>query len=366
MFLKNIQNYFKVLWHCFIRHLWPACHLLKRIKKVCLLPISATFQTNKYTTGAHEIHVYEGEEADLHQEKVDCQKNPDHKNFIPIDQFTMLHLPEGHRDQDLYELIRAVADIAVKVDVKMVSPNRPKLWPNKKHNYPFYDFRERTVPRSGTGEVDKVIKFIGGKGFDHNGAKLQRDTASCPCEKCRDSDVPSTEWWEIHVDTAAHVVYDELEARHASCRLFYNTKQSPKVTFDKCSIHYSNVEGDWCVLSHVTCNQKVGSKMHRKFLRWVQLRDKVYNASRSWGNLAFIVSHPHGCPKQVSIGSWTDNKEVSSYKEYILSTLTYTTGTCQGSSGATIHCVGHFWDHLHSGTYHPGPNYSGTGLELRI
>ncbi|KAK0064172.1 hypothetical protein Bpfe_006357, partial [Biomphalaria pfeifferi] len=56
MFLKNIQNYFKVLWHCFLRHLWPACHLLKRIKEVYLLPISATFQTNKYTSGAHEIH----------------------------------------------------------------------------------------------------------------------------------------------------------------------------------------------------------------------------------------------------------------------------------------------------------------------
>jgi hypothetical protein len=46
-------------------------------------------------------------------------------------------------------------------------------------------------------------------------------------------------------------------------------------------------------------------------------------------NLVIIVSHPHGCSKQISVGKYihTDHIDLS---------LQYTTATCPGSSGAPV------------------------------
>ncbi|KAH9499694.1 hypothetical protein Btru_074452 [Bulinus truncatus] len=51
--------------------------------------------------GDHETQVSEGQEADLHRHIVECEKNPGHKNFIPVNEFNLYHLPEGHLDKDL-------------------------------------------------------------------------------------------------------------------------------------------------------------------------------------------------------------------------------------------------------------------------
>ncbi|KAI8780332.1 hypothetical protein BgiBS90_019526 [Biomphalaria glabrata] len=79
--------------------------------------------------GDHETQESEGGEADLHQYLVGCKKNPGHSQFIPVDTFTLKHLPQGLQDNDLYEYIKVIADLTVRVDVRMSSPDRPKFWP---------------------------------------------------------------------------------------------------------------------------------------------------------------------------------------------------------------------------------------------
>ncbi|KAH9508827.1 hypothetical protein Btru_050157 [Bulinus truncatus] len=165
--------------------------------------------------------------------------------FIPVDTFTLNHLPEGHRDNDLYELIKLTAELTVRVGNEMTSPHRPEFWPGTKVSYPFYNMRDKT--------------------------KLK--------------------------------------------------------------------------------NRK-----------WVVLNK--YKKSQHVDKLIFIVSHPHGCSKQVSVGHWLDEYNVA----FGFDRFTYTTCTCPGSSGAKVHCVGYegdgvwgFYQYVHSGSLNSKLNYSGAG-----
>ena len=166
----------------------------------------------------------------------------------------------------------------------------------------------------------------------------------------------------ICVDTAAHVVFDDIEARHTSCRLFFDDQDSPLVTLDKVSVVGVNIERDSCVLKYETCDVTLGDKLYKMAAHWDDLCNKVnkkYKMRRFTDKLNFIVSHPHGCPKQVSVGQWVDNIKVSQYnKDIDYTKLTYTTSTCPGSSGASVHCPGLAVDHVHNGALESGLNYS--------
>ncbi|KAK6975835.1 Phospholipase A and acyltransferase 3, partial [Biomphalaria glabrata] len=62
----------------------------------------------------YETQVSEGEEGNLRTRFVECKKNSGHKKFIPVDTFTLKHLPKRHQDKDLHELIKATAELTVK------------------------------------------------------------------------------------------------------------------------------------------------------------------------------------------------------------------------------------------------------------
>ncbi|KAK6964002.1 hypothetical protein BgiMline_031198 [Biomphalaria glabrata] len=125
----------------------------------------------------------------------------------------------------------------------------------------------------------------------------------------KDSNSPSNVWWEFEVKTATHVVFDDIEANHTTLRLFYDRDDSPVVSVDKVSVDYVNIEVDFCVLKCVTCDKTLGNKLMGMFKHfenvWWNVRDK-YFASRSQHKFLFIVSHPHRCSKQVSVGQWKD------------------------------------------------------------
>ncbi|XP_055884255.1 uncharacterized protein LOC106069557 isoform X2 [Biomphalaria glabrata] len=89
--------------------------------------------------GEHEAQESEVGEADLHKYLEGCKKNPGHSQFIPVATFTLKHLPEGYQDIALFELIKAVADLTLRIDVKITSPLRPKFWPDTIQPYPFYE-----------------------------------------------------------------------------------------------------------------------------------------------------------------------------------------------------------------------------------
>ncbi|KAI8771449.1 hypothetical protein BgiBS90_028168 [Biomphalaria glabrata] len=320
--------------------------------------------------GDHEKQVYDGNEANLKSHYADCQKNPGHLGFIPISTFSISDLPVGHRDNDLYELIKVTADLTVRINVTKVSHSRPEFWPNTDKPYPFRNQIGSTTARSGSGIVG-VVKYI--DGFEHDisrniynvlGHKPDTEYKTCPCDKCQNSDRPSNVWWEVFVHTATHVVFDEIEASHTSVRLFFDEDDSPLVTMDKLKVDYINIERDRCQLKYITCDATLGNRLCTMDEHWFALRDKVLNSytHRQENKLNFIVSHPHGCPKYVCIGQWTDNAQVAEFNDdYDFTQLTYTTGTCPGSSGAMVHCVGFKGGHFHSGTLTSELNYSCVG-----
>ncbi|KAI8780369.1 hypothetical protein BgiBS90_019563, partial [Biomphalaria glabrata] len=174
-------------------------------------------------------------------------------------------------------------------------------------------------------------------------------------------------WWEFYVSTATNVVFDDNEANHTTLRLFYDRYDSPVVSVDKVSVRYVSIEYDMCELNCVTCDKTLGNKLMKMSELFDNVCDRVwykYRDSRSPHKFLFIVSHPHGCSKQVSVGQWKDRLEVDGRSQF-----TYTTCTCSGSSGAQVHCLGYdnHWswhDLVHSGSLKSGLNYSGAGMVL--
>uniref|UniRef100_A0A2C9KNP9 Uncharacterized protein n=1 Tax=Biomphalaria glabrata TaxID=6526 RepID=A0A2C9KNP9_BIOGL len=311
--------------------------------------------------GDHETQESEGGEADLHKYLVGCKKNPGHSQFIPIDTFTLEHLPEGYQDEDLYELIKATADLTVRVGVTVSSQHRPKFWPDTSQPYPFYIKSERSNLRTGSGRVRDINKFE--DRVIQDGGYGRTDYTKCWCRKCEVSDSPSNVWWEFDVSTATHVVFDDIEASHTTLRLFYDTDKCPVVNVDKVSVVDVNIKYDLCCLKCVTCDKNVGNKLMEMFKNFKNNWGKVwkkYKDARPNHKVTFIVSHPHGCSKLISVGQWKDRQDMG-----LRSKLFYTTCTCPGSSGAYVYCLGYeewTWSELvHSGSLKYGLNYSGVG-----
>lgn len=70
------------------------------------------------------------------------------------------------------------------------------------------------------------------------------------------------------------------------------------------------------------------------------------------GGLMFIISHPHGGYKRVSVGHWNDK-----FKVHYGDIFTYTTSTCPGSTGASVYFLGYDW-YVHGGCLKSGLNYN--------
>ncbi|KAH9488130.1 hypothetical protein Btru_064970 [Bulinus truncatus] len=212
---------------------------------------------------------------DLHKHLIDCMKNPGHRQFIPVDRFTLNHLPEGHHDIDLYALIKVTADLTVRVDVKMTSPHRIEFWPNTKVSYPFYNMKCKTNLRCGSGMVSgRVYKFT--DGYRQYGDKHRKNYTTCWCKKCQNSDTASHVWWEFHVVTAPYIVFDDIEASHTSLKLFYERENRPVVIVDQVSVVDVNIERDMCKLSCVTCDKNLGDKLNMLWEYYEDISRRVF------------------------------------------------------------------------------------------
>ncbi|XP_055898444.1 uncharacterized protein LOC106066997 isoform X2 [Biomphalaria glabrata] len=294
---------------------------------------------NSHVVGHHELEISEGGEADLHKHMSECKKNPDHLQLIPVYQFKLDHLLSGYRDTHLYDLIKAVADLTVRISVKMTSERRPQFWPNTTLPYSLSDKKGSKNLRTGSGRVIGLVK---------------NEDEQCSCSNCQSLDRARSSW-KIKLVTAAHVVFDDIEASQTRVRLFFDSDDSPKVVFDRVNLINVNIERDICRLDYNTCDISLVEKLDHMCKRYTDVRKKVfdkYNATRDEDKLMFIVSHPHGCSKRISIGRWKDKKSILHLGNK--NQFTYTTCTCPGSSGASVHCVGYdmsydkYW-YVHSG-----------------
>ncbi|XP_055896907.1 uncharacterized protein LOC106076698 isoform X2 [Biomphalaria glabrata] len=319
-----------------------------------------------YVNCDNETQMCSQGEANLHKHLNGCTKNPGHTYFRPIDKFTIKDLPQNHRDNDLFNFVKAAADLTVRVDVPMISPYRPEHWPNTKIPYPFFKDKGKKLLRTGSGEIN-VHKYKNGVKLiwllDLSKERMYNQAIKCPCRKCQLSEHPNTVWYEVLVTTARHVVFDDIEARETSLRLFYDKQDSPVVRLDGVSIFSANTEFDSAILQCATCDVSIGEKLFRLKEKHLRFRNKVIEiyALRSNDDFNFLVSHPHGCTKQVSFGQWKNYYKMRlDDRERDLRKLTYTTSTCPGSSGARVYSLG-YCDHVHSGTLLSGLNYSSTG-----
>lgn len=224
----------------------------------------------------------------------------------------------------------------------MTSPERPKVWPGTKIPYFLYAMRGSRHLRTGSGRVSNVFHHI---------------DSTCPCQNCFSSNDWNSEWWEVEVLTAANLVFDNVEASHTTVRLFYDKEDSPDVTLcGDARVGWININKDTCLLKFVTCDDKLGGKIQEALKHYESVEKLLYENYRDIysGDRRFmwIVSHPHGGSKQISLGTWKYNYSVASeYK------LIYTTCTCPGSSGAPIKGV-RYRLNVHSGCLKSGLNYS--------
>lgn len=103
----------------------------------------------------------------------------------------------------------------------------------------------------------------------------------------------------------------------------------------------------------MTCDATLGDLLKTILERFKELTKKVtekYKNSQNVDKLMFIVLHPHGCRKQISVGQWKASVS-KNFNKFV-----YSTCTCPGSAGALAYFVGDGW-HVHCGQINSGLNY---------
>ncbi|XP_059146812.1 uncharacterized protein LOC131934717 [Physella acuta] len=252
------------------------------------------------------------------------------------------------------ETIKTLAALTVQVKTKFTSLERPEFYPGTQVPYPYYNDGGSHVMRLGTGRVWSVYKYTEIDG-------------TCHCANCQDSATPSKVWGQVHVLTATHVVFDDSEARQTRCVLGFVDNKSPVVSLDGWEVwRKANIEEDWCRLTYSTCDLKLVDELDKMCQHVDDLCGEVEDKYRRFHDvvkLIVIVSHPHGCPKQVSVGQWTHKHERDDDDDddETLTRYWYTTCTCPGSSGASVYRLGHVgwpYHHPHSRSNSEG-NYCG-------
>uniref|UniRef100_A0A2C9LYU1 Uncharacterized protein n=1 Tax=Biomphalaria glabrata TaxID=6526 RepID=A0A2C9LYU1_BIOGL len=213
--------------------------------------------------------------------------------------------------------IKAVAQLTVKIEVKMLSSKRPH------HDYDFFPnpnnenclcvkCREPTlpkIPRSGSGVIN-LFQYKDGCCYNFCEQKYNSfgsNDKTCPCDKCRSVEKPSRLWWDLCVTTEKTLVYDEEEAEKASCILFYDTEDSAVVVLNKLAISYVSSLKNRVELECITCDVAVGTQLFELEQR---RHDRAVKSSSAYKKFVynqkdvFVVTYPNGGPKTIQLGGW--------------------------------------------------------------
>ena len=262
--------------------------------------------------GLHECEVFEdgSDVMEGNMSWASCQKNPGHPSFIPYPDFRVEHLPEEWRSQDVFKQVSELAERAVKLRVGYTSMARPE-------GFPFYNVRGTSVIHTGSGWIEHVVS---------------RSDTPCPCLDCARNDSPHQgEWLEVNVVTACHVVYDAEEARSTLVDVHYNTKASRRngtmKTIRAYDVLKSDALEDACVL---VCAAHDLANIQLSFPLKVSLQPTP-DLKLKRDDPCLVISHPHGHPKQITVGKVKDADP--SRPEGL---ITYSSSTCRGSSGAPV------------------------------
>uniref|UniRef100_A0A0B7ADA1 Uncharacterized protein n=1 Tax=Arion vulgaris TaxID=1028688 RepID=A0A0B7ADA1_9EUPU len=303
--------------------------------------------------GTYETEVCVAGRIELPRIKDVCAKNPDHREFIYVDDLSLHHLPEKYQKDNILEMIKLYSALTVCLFVECTSNSRPLTFPDSKKSYPFFSLRGTTATRTGTGSIELIHEY-------------NQDTTNkrCYCEECKVSGDPKTEWGKIIIQTGKHVVFNEEEGEKTVIEIFYDSEKRDKVHKLQGHVKDTDIKTDWCLIYCPTHNMELVTMLQLKQHAFAELRKELYQQYRlEKPNLVVIASHPHGCCKHISIGRLTDREIIgdSKYTRY-----SYTTATCPGCSGARVWILAEFEEcrwacHIHSEAFLSGVNRSGVG-----
>ncbi|XP_012937885.1 uncharacterized protein LOC101856656 [Aplysia californica] len=274
-----------------------------------------------------------------------CRKHRDHEHFLSVDDFGVdnLNTLPPHLDlpkKDIVSWVKSWAALVVRIKVNVISDLRPEFWGDDDEKpYPFGNMRGRIVNCVGSSWVHSVTGPLEGP---------------CSCIECgKLSTNKKDKCWLIMLLTARHVVYDDKEARACKIDFFDDGPDGSGVqTLKGSEVHEANTERDHCVLVRFTHDDDLGQKLRdlceQRRETDEDLRKKLRDKWGLWDEMAlsysfldeftswlpvFVISHPHGRMKYITIGYF--NREGGNSES-----VTYTTATCPGSSGGLVLSLG--------------------------
>lgn len=153
----------------------------------------------------------------------------------------------------MYNLIFCAADLTARLRVNIISKDRPD-------GYVFSRYRGNHVTHMGTGTVFHV--------------EINEDnTITCPCASCDNSVAKSI----VYLRTAAHVIFDELEAKNTQADMFFdneNDTQNVKTVYG-IRMNFVDLESDISEILCVSHDEDVADILKMTVEKFHKLNNKV-------------------------------------------------------------------------------------------
>ena len=251
--------------------------------------------------------------------KFSC-KNPGHQSFIPAPQFSISHLPAWAQRQSIWGYIQNLAARTVKLSVSQTSKSRLLGFPLSNNAMP-------GATTTGSGWVHWITPGDG----------------CCPCAECDGNQARAKPWWKVAVETACHVVFDAEEARCTQVLAFYNDELSFSNGRTKMMHGVEMYDRDekldrswlWCATHDESLVQELMNHLTQRDMLKRILEEEQGHDTKDLLSLCVVVSHPHGQPKQVTVGELEQSMTLKGVDNRS-HTWTCTTDTCAGSSGGPV------------------------------
>ncbi|KAK6192298.1 hypothetical protein SNE40_003790 [Patella caerulea] len=289
-----------------------------------------------------------------------CTKNPNHDGFVNFDDFNLSHLPDPLRNEDYLKYIQHLGNRVVRLTVK------------KQDGCCIY----------GSGVVFKLGQLYLIATNDHV-IGSEEDVRNCTVDFFFNRpDSPNTDvsYGESHLGGSdmhdrSFLTFSPVPKRIEEMNIFDNSEISPYVSahHDDLTVTHSRgyvckTRGKWLVMVsrrdinvdrlvsfEVTFMKENGSQAcpatylgicrREAKLLWLEITDvpdfvpMVGSWTAPWPKggefVPMVIAHPHGGPKQVTIG-----KTIAVEMEGFVGKIYHTARTCPGSSGGLVITVG--------------------------
>ena len=266
--------------------------------------------------------------VDCHVEGVQqweaCKKNPGHQGFHYIKDLSVDDLPIEWRSQGNFDFVKEIAKRTVRLHAWYTSTERAA-------KDPFAKLRGTKTGRVGTGHA----------------YENQVDRVKCMFKNCSVDPNPH-DVLTFNISTAKHVIYNDEEALKTTVDFFYDCQDCDN--HEECKKRVVKARGlevvwtdsvkDGTLMKCATHDLSLPEKIQSNNLM-------IHNLDRNH-EISFIVSHAHGCQKQVTFGKVHKLLGMNSGESVVESDgnlwfrrsftkALYNTPTCPGTSGAAVY-----------------------------